>query len=182
MVQCPYDVLYDNGNSHIAPNLRQGMILGNTEVLSAYLLGDIKQSCWSKLYRKDVIGEIRFDTAYLVGEDSKFVYEFCKKCKGAILIPDAMYYYFQRESSVMRKGLNEHTFEALNLVDLITAINIENKFFDGLPELRCRVVSKWFYIIFSKIYSMKFKVGVILLAFMPSIFYRLFTATRLKGN
>ena len=82
----------------------------------------------------------------------------------------------------MRKGLNEHTFEALNLVDLITAINIENKFFDGLPELRCRVVSKWFYIIFSKIYSMKFKVGVILLAFMPSIFYRLFTATRLKGN
>ena len=43
-----------------------------------------------------------------------------------------MYYYFQRESSVMRKGLNEHTFEALNLVDLITAINIENKFFDGL--------------------------------------------------
>lgn len=93
-----------------------------------------------------------------------------------------MYYYFQRESSVMRKGLNEHTFEALNLVDLITAINIENKFFDGLPELRCRVVSKWFYIIFSKIYSMKFKVGVILLAFMPSIFYRLFTATRLKGN
>ncbi|MBS6998427.1 MAG: hypothetical protein ACLRHX_05935 [Mediterraneibacter gnavus] len=67
-------------------------------------------------------------------------------------------------------------------MDLITAINIENKFFDRLPELRYRVVSKWFYIIFSKIYSMKFKVGVILLAFMPSIFYRLFTATRLKGN
>ena len=67
-------------------------------------------------------------------------------------------------------------------MDLITAINIENKFFDRLPELRYRVVSKWFYIIFSKIYSMKFKVGVILLAFMPSIFYRLFTATRFKGN
>ena len=82
-------------------------------------------------------------------------------------------------------------------MDLITAINIENKFFDRLPELRYRVVlklgklrdellpvssKKQKKIIFSKIYSMKFKVGVILLAFMPSIFYRLFTATRLKGN
>ena len=130
-----------------------GMILGNSEVLSAYLLGEIIQSCWCKLYRKDVIGEIRFDAAYSVGEDSKFVYEFCKKCKDAVLIPDAMYHYFQWESSVMRRGLNEHTFEALNLVDLIldetsntvhykdavrkeavlcmdliTAINIENKF------------------------------------------------------
>ena len=158
------------------------MTLGNNEVLSAYLLGQIKQSCWCKLYRKDVICEIRFDAAYSVGEDSKFVYEFCKKCKGAVLIPDAMYHYFQRESSVMHRGLNEHTFEALNLMDLITAINIENKFFDRLPELRYRVVSKRFYIIISKIYSMKFKAGDILLVFMPSIFYRLFTAACLKGN
>lgn len=36
----------------------------------------------------------------------------------------------------MSKGLNEHTFEALNLLDLITAINIENKFFDRLPEFK----------------------------------------------
>lgn len=207
LVQCSYDVLYDNGNCHVAPNLRQGEILGNNEVLSAYLLGEIKQSCWCKLYRKDVIAEIRFDTAYSVGEDSKFVYEFCKKCKSAVLIPDAMYHYFQRESSVMRKGLNEHTFEALNLVDLIledtsntlhykeavrkeavlcmdliTAINIEHRFLDRLPDLRRRMVSKWHYIIFSKIYSIKFKAGVILLAIMPSTFYRLFTAARLKGN
>lgn len=57
--------------------------------------------------------------AYSVGDDLKFVYEFCKKYKSSVLIADTMYHYSWQESLVMRIGINEHTFESLNLVDLI---------------------------------------------------------------
>lgn len=92
MVQHLYDLPYDNRNIYIVTNLRQGMVLENNEVLSVYLLGERKQPCWCKIYRKNSISEI------------------CKKCKEAVLIPDAMYHYVQRESSMMCKGLNEYTF------------------------------------------------------------------------
>ena len=55
---------------------------------------------WCKLYRREIIGDTRFDTRYRIGEDMLFNLEILAKSKRIAMISDPLYRYIQREGSV----------------------------------------------------------------------------------
>ncbi len=201
IVQGAYDVVYEDGSVTNDVKFYNKELSGYNAILSEYLLGNIKQSVWNKLIKAQMIKGITFDTDLAVAEDTKFVYELCKVCSNVKLIDTVTYHYFVRNDSCMNESLSEKHFQGLKVVDiqlsetkankelyskcvrkeailcldLIHAINDEKKYTDKLPELRNRVVSKLYYILTSKHFSLKFKAGVILLYFCPSLFYKMFS-------
>ena len=55
---------------------------------------------WCKLYRREVIGDTRFDTRYRIGEDILFNLEILAKSKRVVMIGEPLYRYVQREGSI----------------------------------------------------------------------------------
>ena len=49
--------------------------------------------CWSKLYKKDLLKDIRFSTDQEFFEDGSFAYKVLPRAKRMRVIPDIMYYY-----------------------------------------------------------------------------------------
>ncbi|MCI5606734.1 MAG: glycosyltransferase [Treponema sp.] len=75
-----------------------------------YLFGDkgFQGYVWSKIIRKEIIGNSRFDTRYKYMEDLSFLYEVFHKCNNFIWNTTPLYHYEQNETScVHQKGLTE---------------------------------------------------------------------------
>lgn len=57
--------------------------------------------CWDKLYNKEKIGDIRFDSKLKIGEDNLFVFEYLLKCESVIVLDCPLYNYLIRENSAI---------------------------------------------------------------------------------
>ena len=55
-------------------------------------------SC-SKVFRRETVDGVRFDTSYTIGEDLRFNLDAMRRADRALLLPLAKYHYAQRESS-----------------------------------------------------------------------------------
>lgn len=62
-------------------------------------------SVWSRLYKRDVIGDIRFDPNLVIGEDYKFNASIITNNTTSIKKP--IYYYRDTPGSLMKRGKNE---------------------------------------------------------------------------
>ena len=60
-------------------------------------------SLWNKLIKKSIYysNDIFFDESLKRGEDAWFVFQCLKHCKRVDCIPEAFYYYYQNQSSIM---------------------------------------------------------------------------------
>ena len=58
-------------------------------------------SCWSRLYRREIIGDIRF-RPYQKAEDALFNAEVISRVRISVRIPFAGYYYLERQGSATR--------------------------------------------------------------------------------
>lgn len=64
---------------------------------------------WNKIYKKSLIGELRY-IPFLPAEDVKFNVEYFDNCKKAGFLGQAHYYYLQRENSLSKQAdrYNKH--------------------------------------------------------------------------
>lgn len=64
---------------------------------------------WTKLYRRSVIRNVSFREEIRYGEDSVFVAEVCEGKKGVVFcyLPDKLYFYVDREGSLVHGVANE---------------------------------------------------------------------------
>ena len=62
-------------------------------------------SVWSRLYKRDVIGDIRFDPNLVIGEDYKFNANIIANNTTSIKKP--IYYYRDTPDSLIKRGKNE---------------------------------------------------------------------------
>lgn len=69
----------------------------NAKLLGKYL----SYSCWSKIYRRRSLGNIRFDESLSVGEDLYYNLEALLRCERLIFTPKPLYRYIQRRTGVM---------------------------------------------------------------------------------
>lgn len=60
-----------------------------------------KVTAWGKLYRRRVVGDIRFPVG-LINEDDATYYRFADMAEKIVCISDPLYYYFQSPQSIMR--------------------------------------------------------------------------------
>lgn len=87
---------------------REKIIFTNGEALDTLLSGrDFCAVAWNKLYKKNVIGNIRFPIGK-IHEDEFFSYKVIANANTLVLVPEAIYYYRQRSGSIMQKWSIAH--------------------------------------------------------------------------
>lgn len=115
-VSMDYDEVYDG-----ADRVKNGLLyLYYTDYHSGLY------SLWNKLIKKSVYStnNILFDSSLKRGEDAWFIFQCLKHCKRVDFIPEAYYYYYQNESSVMHT-LYDDQYE--KWVDMRRRLIAENK-------------------------------------------------------
>lgn len=123
MVQCDYLYYFENGTAapeHAA--LSEAIWHGRREVALAALNGEIDNSACLKLFRRELIGETRFDERLAVAEDALFCFECCNRTSSAKRIPDTDYCYFQRSDSVIHQPLTEKQFGRMKVAERLLAL------------------------------------------------------------
>ena len=60
---------------------------------------------WNKIYRKDLLEQIRFDESICYEEDYRFNLEYMKRCKEAVFIPTPQYVHLTHEGGLATQGL-----------------------------------------------------------------------------
>lgn len=80
----------------------------NEEALDTLLSGkDFCAVAWNKLYKKDVIRNLRFPVGK-IHEDEFFSYKVMSNANKLVLVPNAIYFYRQRTGSIMQKWSIKH--------------------------------------------------------------------------
>lgn len=96
----------DYGNKKIEKKPKnKKIIIGNTQIIKSFLIGEIEPNCTNKLFKKKIIGDLRFDEKYVLGEDKLFIYQYLKKCIKILFLPEAKYYYYQLNENAATKTL-----------------------------------------------------------------------------
>ena len=124
----------------------------------------IQNSACCKLFRKELLYNVRFDESLKYAEDQKFVIECCSKANRIKLLNIKGYVYWQNDGSTMHQPLSENRFDILSVcdwafnsfnnkrnkrlvhvceihycVDLLLRIINEERCFNRISELRERI-------------------------------------------
>lgn len=101
IVRCTYRKVFENGQAEEIVNDGRIAVKNSSDFLNDLLLDNsINSNCWCKLYRRSVIGNIRFPQNILIGEDHLFNYRVIKNAKSIVLCNLSKYNYLIREDSV----------------------------------------------------------------------------------
>lgn len=135
----------------------------NKQIMINYLKGTIEPNCTDKLFKKNILSDLRFDENLSHSEDKKFVCEYLLRCNKAIIIPMAKYHYVIRNGSAMRKGFDKSRFNSLDVAEIITK-QISEKYPDLQDisksyeiDTKCRVLGEIYYYNKKNIYIDKVK-------------------------
>lgn len=81
-----------------------------------YMLGDTKiifTVAWNKLFRRTVLGDIRFPFGK-VHEDEFWTYKILHRAQAVVYLKETLYYYVQRDSSIMGEHTNIKSLQRLD--------------------------------------------------------------------
>ncbi len=113
-------------------NMGEARVLGSPELWQE-VFGRLNNAVWNKLYRRNLIGPLRFLNGLIHGEDLIFNLQYIVQCKSAAVIDAPLYHYFARTGSITGSGFNESKFDeikakdqALTLVQQFQPAQLEN--------------------------------------------------------
>lgn len=120
IVECNYARFYENKETVIVkPNIDMEYV-SYKEIWHAALTDYLFCGLCNKLFKKYVIGEMRFNINYKVSEDMLFFFECAKKTDAKLkYINKTLYYYLQRDDSAIRKPFNKGQFDQLAVLEKI---------------------------------------------------------------
>lgn len=97
-----YSVDYDDGKSKV--NLHKD-IEGTISIENAimYSITPLNRFLWSKIYRADIVKNVRFDKSLHLGEDTVFACQAMLQGNSAYFLAEPLYHYIQSASSATRK-------------------------------------------------------------------------------
>lgn len=154
---------------------------------------------WGILFRKSILQNIEFDEKYFVGEDLLLLNQVYIKCNKVKLISDIVYYYYLRSDSAYHQSFNfkkyteiyanertallfenypklqkqywgKYLFHCLSMyMAVLSSEQYESRYLD---DLIIRIRDKIKYVKY--IPSIKYKIGVLTIAFFPKIFMKLY--------
>lgn len=90
-------------------NMDNSALVWNREESLVQSLSDhpLTHAAWAKLYTREIIGNLRFDTSLRINEDSFFVFQICCKQPRLIAVADNLYIYNFSTSSTSRSNFSE---------------------------------------------------------------------------
>lgn len=98
------------------------IIIGSTQIIKSFLTGEIEPNSTNKLFKRNLISNLKFNENYVLGEDKLFIYQYLKKCTKILFLPEAKYYYNQLNENAATKT----TFNAKKLLSLDISKQIFN--------------------------------------------------------
>lgn len=127
-----YEISVDD--SLLADNKTYYELCGTSNILGQYFRQDIRSGIgdgnWNKLFRKDIISDIRYDNT-LYCEDVDFQIKVFEKCKKVVCIKEMLYHYVDNSFSATKKEFNDSKAGALNVVD-----DVLNRMLSTYPDIK----------------------------------------------
>ena len=108
-------------------------------ILRAYFAGthgDIRDSVWAKLFKREAFAGTRFDTGLSIFEDGFFVYQCCMKAGKVLSFGTPLYHYVRHGGSTTNSGLNER------YNDFFSMFEKQKKDFAGNGYIRKRIAGR----------------------------------------
>ncbi|MCR4689479.1 MAG: glycosyltransferase [Saccharofermentans sp.] len=119
IAQCGF--CYSYGETHKDNDEAVSAVCSNHEdIMKAYfsgMIGKINLACWGKLYKRDLIGDIRFDETLKIQEDAYFTFECVSKAAKVVCSDKVGYYYYQNPTSVMNRPFDEKMMQYFTVLD-----------------------------------------------------------------
>lgn len=107
VVEFAFDKVYRSSAETMKDASQRPRVCSAEEYLSGYLADWSGSLFCNKLFRKELIGEIRFRRERRCIDDEFFTYKVLSGAKKIAVIPDVLYHYRQRASSAVTSGKNQ---------------------------------------------------------------------------
>ena len=119
---CNYDEFFEINNIITKSKyVYENETLNQNEALSNYLIDNISPAIWDKIYKTEIVKDIKFNKDLAIGEDILFCLNVFIKCKSFSFVNEYLYHYLQQSNSVM------HTVSPKLLQFRDVILNIEAK-------------------------------------------------------
>lgn len=136
LVICGYDYVDEQGNVNRAFEIKEDEVLSQREVMYKQydILPTIRFGIWNKLFKRELIQNLRFPVGVHSAEDGVFLCEYLKKIKSALFIHQPYYKNCERIGSATRGGLDE--YELINALKIHKqmAIDVKKVYPDVYPH------------------------------------------------
>ena len=90
----------------------------NSSELWQEVFGRLNNSACNKLYKRNLIGSLRFPLGLIHGEDFIFNLQYITQCKNAVMIDAPLYHYYLRRDSITKSGFRESKFDEITAKDM----------------------------------------------------------------
>lgn len=87
---------------------------------------NMNNSVWNKLFKKQVVENIFFDSEHTFGEDHLFLMKVLYNCQKVSFISRHLYYYVQRENSTTGSAFSKKAFDQIFIKDALFSLAKEN--------------------------------------------------------
>ena len=151
---------------------------------------------WNRLYRADIIKEVRFDENIWYSEDLLFNFEAARNSNGAAVLDKPEYNYVQKRIKEQAWVMNDHSFDSMIAFEimlsykdipddvydcclrgyaaaaftLLSGVITNEKFFYKYDETRAKILRLKKRILFEKQYPLKYKAKTLALWLCPRLY------------
>lgn len=118
--QCSFYYSDVDGSEKINDEAFAGVYSDHDEIMNAYfsgMIGKINLASWGKLYKRELIEDIRFDEGLTVQEDAYFTFQCVMKASKIACSDRPFYYYFQNPSSTMNRPFDGSKMQYFTVLD-----------------------------------------------------------------
>ena len=110
ITQCSFSFIDEAGSKIPDANSVDKTYEDKDAILRAYFAGthgDIRDSVWAKLFKRETFADVRFNTGLSIYEDGYYVYQCCQKAGKVISFGVPLYNYVQHGGSTTHSRVNE---------------------------------------------------------------------------
>ena len=76
-------------------------------------------SCWDRIYRRELVADVRFDEHIAHYEDLLFLYQVMKKSSKAVFTSRAFYYYYTNQGSAVNSAFSDKKMSMIDVCEYI---------------------------------------------------------------
>ena len=135
IIGCGFVAEYSDKTVNHSSNKK--LILNKKMAIKEFLLEkNIDPNVTSKIFRKSVIGNLRFDNSLSIAEDRWFLFNCLNKIRYMKFIPEAKYHYVMNDSSACRRKFSKKNLDAIIVANRITEL-VKEKYNEYLGLAEC---------------------------------------------
>ncbi len=196
IVVCSYYSVGYSGERHECRCIADKAVVCKDDYFRFIVLGGDGGYIWNRLYRADIIKEVRFDEDIWYSEDLLFNFETARNSNGAAVLDKAEYNYVQKRIREQAWVMNDHSFDStaafeimLSYKDIpedvydcclrgyaaaaftqLSGVITNEKYFYKYNEIRAKILRLKKRILFEKQYPLKYKAKTLALWLCPGLY------------